>query len=114
MYRNFVFPRSVMAVAAFLASICLSSPAMAGPVVNVAIGTPPIVVSTPEVRIAVRPARPALGWTWVHGYWSHPRPGHRVWVAGYWAPPTRVVQVRRVVPVTQHRTHTRRVIVRGR
>jgi hypothetical protein len=114
MYPRF-FGLSTFAVLSFVLSAALhSTPAAAGPVVTVAIGTPPIVVNTPRVSVSVvRPMRPATGWRWVDGHWVGHGHGHRSWVSGYWAPPARTfISYRHAKAV--HVTRSRRVVVHRR
>ena len=102
MYRRFLSAAALSALGFALSVVVLPTSAEAGPVVRVAIGTPPIVVATPRINISVGPNRPGPNYRWVEGYWIGDGHGHRTWVAGYWRPTTRVVTVRRAAPVVHH------------
>ena len=61
---------------------------VAAPRVTIGIG-----FGAPAPVVAVRPACPGPGYTWVDGYYTN-----GAWVAGYWAPPVAV----RVLPRIEH------------
>jgi len=63
------------------------SAAFAGPRVFVGIGVGPGYYAPPPApMVAYVPPRPAVGYTWVGGYW-YPAGPRYAWHGGYWARP---------------------------